>query len=84
MGADPTAGSMNNSPSLVPGRLFLADINLREPGVCGGLPSLVPGEVDLVGAPVPFPLGAGPVPGVGCWLYQHHRRRLHLGRQVCW
>ena len=28
--ADPTAGTMNSSPSLVPGRLFMAGIKLTE------------------------------------------------------
>ena len=56
----------------------------REPGVCSHPPGLVRREAGPVGAPLSMCVGAGPAPGVGCRLYQHHRRPLNLGPRVCW
>ena len=54
-----------------------------EPGVHPHPPGLVPGEADPVGAPRPVRVGAGPVPGAGRQLHQHHRGRLHRCQRIC-
>nr|XP_042097507.1 PI-PLC X domain-containing protein 1 isoform X1 [Ovis aries] len=54
-----------------------------EPGVHPRPPGLVAAEADPLGAPLPVRVGAGPVPGVGRRLHQHHRGRLHRGQRVC-
>ncbi|CAI9180115.1 unnamed protein product [Rangifer tarandus platyrhynchus] len=61
-----------------PGRLFMAGINLTE-----NLHFVLIHPAWSL-APLRLCMGAGPVPGVSCQLYQHHRRRLHLGCRVCW